>query len=181
MEVVIGTIIGGLIAGIAMILNSNFNAKVAREKEERELKRKYFDKYISEIESIYEDTLHLLDKLIRGKGSASTTDLENYYRLEVQLRLKSTEKIYNGVRELRSEIANMSKNLPALPEEFVPKFEEDEYRRYRLGERKQAEKRRDKEAIKYSGKLYEMHKQISDDMKNHLANKQESMAFEKSS
>ena len=181
MEVVIGTIIGGLIAGIAMILNSNFNARVAREKEERELKRKYFDKYISEIESIYEDTLHLLDKLIRGKGSASTTDLEKFYRLEVQLRLKSTEKIYNGVRGLRSEIANMAKNLPVLPEEFVPKFEEDEDRRYRLEQRKQAEQKRDKEATKYSGKLYEMHKQISDDMKNHLANKQESMTFEKSS
>lgn len=44
MEIIIGTIIGGFIAGIAMILNSYFNARITREKEERELKRKHFDK-----------------------------------------------------------------------------------------------------------------------------------------
>jgi len=181
MEVIIGTIIGGFIAGIAMILNSYFNAKITREKEERELKRKQFDKYISELENIYEEALHLLDKLIRGKGSASTDDLEKFYRLEIQLRLKSTEKIYNGFRELRTEIANMAKNLSALPEEFVPKFEEDDDRKYRLEQRKQAEQKRDKEATKYSPKLYQMHKIISDDMKNHLAEKKESLAFEKAS
>lgn len=119
--------------------------------------------------------------MIRGKGSASTDDLEKFYRLEIQLRLKSTEKICNGFQELRTEIANMAKNLPALPEEFVPKFEEDDDRRSRLKQRKQAEQKRDKEATKYTPKLYQMHKKISDDMKNHLAEKKESLAFEKAS
>jgi hypothetical protein len=179
METIIGTIIGGIIAGLAMILNSYFNSKISHEKEERDLKRKNFEVYISALEKIYEDVLHLADKLIRGKGRASNDELESFYKLEIQLRLKSNENIYNGFKRLKAEIANMAQSLPDLPEEFIPQFEDDNHRRERLRKRKETEKIRDEESKKYMNKLYQMHKELSDDMKNHLAEKNESLTFEK--
>lgn len=169
MDYVIGTIIGGIIAGLAMILNSHFNSRIARDKEEREYKRKNTDKYISDLESTYEDALHSLDKLIRDKGSASEGELEKFYRLKIQLSLKSNAKIYDGFRELQSKIANMAHNLPALPEEFIPKFEDDYERKGRLEKRKKAEQKRDEEAKKYTGNLCKLYQDLSNDMKNHLA------------
>ena len=169
MEYVIGTIVGGIITGLAMVLNSYFNSRIARDKEQREYKRKNTDKYISDLESIYEDALHSLDKLIRDKGRASEGEIEKFYRLKIQLSLKSNAKIYNGFQELQSEIANMAHNLPALPEEFIPKFEEDYERKNRLGKRKKAEQKRDEEAKKYTGNLYKLYQDLSNHMKNHLA------------
>jgi len=179
MGTIIGTIIGGIIAGLAMIINSYFNSKISREKEELDLKRKNFQVYISSLEKIYEDVLHLAGKLIRGKGRASNDELESFYKLEIQLRLKSNDTIYNGFIKLKSEISNMAHNLPKLPEEFIPQFEDDDHRRERLRKRKQAEKIRDKESKKYMSNLNQMHKELSDDMKNHLAEKKESLTFEK--
>ena len=120
MEYVIYTIIGGISAGGAMILNSYFNSRITRDKEEREYRRQNTDKYISDLETIHEDALYSLDKLIRDKGSASGGELDRFYRLRIQLRLKSKAKIYNGFEELQSKIANMAHNLPASPEEFIP-------------------------------------------------------------
>lgn len=169
MEYVIYTIIGGIIAGGAMILNSYFNSRIARDKEEREYKRKNTDKYISDLESTYEDALHSLDKLIRDKGSASGGELEKFYRLKIQLSLKSNAKIYNGFEELQSKIANMALNLPALPEEFIPTFEQDSDRKYRLEKRNKAEQKREEEAKKYTSNLYKLYQDLSNDMKSHLA------------
>ena len=169
MEYIIGTIIGGIIAGLAMILNSHFNSRIARDKEQREYKRKTTDKYISDLESTYEEALHSLDKLIRNKGSAPEEELEKFYRLEIQLSLKSNAKIYKGFQELQSKIAGVAHNLPALPEEFIPKFEEDYARKQRLEKRKKAEQKRDEEAKKYTGDLYKLYQDLSNDMKNHLA------------
>jgi gas vesicle protein len=169
MEYIIGAIIGGIIAGLAMILNSYFNSRITRDKEQREYKRKTTDKYISDLENIYEEALHRLDKLIRNKGSAPEEELERFYRLEIQLSLKSNAKIYNEVRELRSKIADMAHNLTALPEEFIPKFEEDYARKQRLEKRKKAEQKREAEAKKYTGSLYKLYQDLSTDMKNHLA------------
>ena len=132
METIIGTIIGGIIAGLAMILNSYFNSKISREKDERDFKMKNFELYISALEKIYEDVLHLSDKLIRGKGSASNNELESFYKLEIQLRLKSNDTIYNGFKKLKGEIASMAQSIPNLPEEFIPQFEDDNHRRERL-------------------------------------------------
>lgn len=165
----IATIIGAIIAGLAMILNSHFNSRIARDKEEREYKRKNTDRYISDIESTYEDALHSLDKLIRDKGSASEEELEKFYRSKIQLSLKSNAKICDGLEELQSKIANMAHNLPALPEEFIPKFENDDDREYRLKRRKEAEQKRDEEAKKYTSNLYKLYQDLSNDMKNHLA------------
>jgi len=152
-----------------MVLNSYFNSRIARDKEQREYQRKNTDKYISDLESIYEDALHSLDRLIRDKGIASEGELEKFYRLEIQLSLKSNAKIYNGFQELRSGIVNMAHSLPALPEEFIPTFEDDSHRKNRLQKRKKAEQKRDEEAKKYIGNLYKLYKDLSNDMKDHLA------------
>lgn len=169
MEYVIGTIVGGIIAGLAMILNSLFNSRIAREKEQREYKRKNTDKYISDLESIYEGTLYILDKLIRDKGRAAEGELEKFYRLKIQLSLESNAKICSSVEELQSKIVNMVQNLPALPEEFIPKFEGDYERKDRLEKRKKAEQKRAEEAKKYTGNLYKLYQDLSNDMKKHLA------------
>ena len=155
--------------GGAMILNSYVNSRIARDKEEREYKRKNTDKHISDLESTYEDALHSLDKLIRDKGIASEGELEKFYRLRIQLSLKSNAKICNEFQELQSGIANMAHNLPALPEEFIPTFEQDFDRKNRLEKRKKAEQKRDEEAKKYIGNLYKLCQGLSNDMKNHLA------------
>lgn len=168
MEYIIGIIVGGIITGIAMILNSYFNTRFTRQKEQREYRRTQRDKYILELESIYQETIHILDKMIRDKGRASEDEIEKFYRLGIQLNLKSNTKINNGFSNLRNEIAIMAKSLPSLPEEFIPKFEDDDERRYRLEERKKAEKKRDEEAKKYADKLYKIYFELSNDMKNHL-------------
>ncbi len=169
MEYILGIVIGSIITGLAMILNSFFNDRIARQREQREYRRVHTDKYISELESIYEDTLHSFDKLIRKKGINSESELEKFYKLGIQLRLKSNEKIYIKFKELRSGIVNMAGSIPALPEEFIPSFEDDEDRKYRLEKRKKAEEKRDKEAEKYIGNLYKEWQELSSDIKNHLA------------
>jgi gas vesicle protein len=169
MEYIIGTIIGGIIAGLAMILNSYLNSRITRDKEKREYGRKTVDKFISDLESTYEEALHSADKLIRNKGSAPESELEKFYKLEIQLSLKSSAKVYSRFRELRSKIADMAHSLPPLPEEFIPKFEEDYARRERIEKRKKAEQKRDEEAKKYTSDLYKLHQDLSDNMKDHLA------------
>jgi len=177
MEFLIGTIVGCIITGLAMILNTHFNAKIAREKEQREYKRIYADRDISELENMYVEALHSLDKLIRGQGRASETELEKFYRLEIQLRLKSNATIIKSFQELRSEIVNMAQNIPPLPEEFIPQFEQDYDREARLRREKKAKQKRDKEAEQYIGNLYLMHRELLGHMENHLAEKK-SLAFE---
>jgi len=180
METIIGTIIGGLIAGVAMVLNSYFSAKLSREKEDNAIRRNQYEKYLSELESLYENCLHLFDKLIRGKGSASENELEKFYRLEIKISLKSNKTILSKFQELKSSIADMAASLSPLPEEFIPKFEDDSHRMQRMQRRKEAQEKRNDEAKKYQGKLYSLHKALSGFMKNHLAEKKESLEFEKS-
>ena len=169
MEYIIGTIAGAIIAGAALIIKSYFDARSAREKEQREYRRIKNDKYISDLESIYEEALHSLDKMIRERGRASEEQIERFYQLGIQLDLKSTTKIAKGFMNLRNEIAKMAKSLPALPKEFIPTFEDDEERRHRLEQRAKVEEKRDSEAKKYTGNLRKMYFELSDDMKNHLA------------
>ena len=169
MEYIIGAAVGALITALALIGKSYFDARFAREKEQREYKRINDDKCISDLESIYKEALHSLDKMIRDKGRASEEQIERFYNLEIQLNLKSTSKITDSFRDLRNAIAAMAKSLPALPEEFIPTFENDDHRRYRLEKRRKAEQKRDNEAKKYIDNLYKMHQELSSDMKNHLA------------
>ena len=163
-----------------MVLNSYFSAKLSREKEDRAIRRNQYEKYLSELESLYEDCLHLLDKLIRGKGSASENELEKFYRLEIKISLKSNKTILSKFKELKSSIADMAASLSPLPEEFIPKFEDDSHRMQRMQKRKEAQEKRNDEAKNYQGKLYALHKELSGLMKNHLAEKKESLEFEKS-
>lgn len=177
MEFIIGMVVGGIITGLAMILNTHFNAKIAREKEEREYKRIYADRDMSELENMYVEALHSLDKLIRGQGRASEDELEKFYMLEIKLRIKSNTTIIKGFQELRSEIVNMAQNIPPLPEEFIQTFEPDDERKARLARTKKAKQKRDEEAKKYTGNLYRMHKELLGHMENHLVEKK-SLAFE---
>ena len=179
METIIGIIIGGLIAGIAMLLNSYFSAKLSREKEDKAIRRSQYEKYLTELESLYEECLHILDKLIRGKGSAPQNELEKFYRFEIKLSLKSNKSIVSKFKELKSSIADMATDLSPLPEAFIPKFEDDSHRMQRLQNRKEAEEIRNEEAKKYQGKLYSLHKELAGLMKNHLAEKKETLEFEK--
>ena len=91
METIIGTIIGGIIAGLAMILNSYFNSKISREKEERDLKRKNFQLYITALEKIYEDVL------AKHTGTCGTADVFS----SIQKRWKSDKaKALLGYKKL---------------------------------------------------------------------------------
>jgi len=177
MEFLIGTIVGCIITGFLIILNTHFNAKIAREKEQREYRRMCADRDISDLENLYVEALHSLAKLIRGQGVALEPELEKFYRLEIQLRIKSNATIIKGFQELRSEIVNMAQNIPSLPEEFIRKFEPDDEREARLKRTKKAKQNRDKEAKKYTGNLYRMHEELLGHMENHLVEKK-SLAFE---
>lgn len=172
MEYIKGAIVaiaGALIAGISMIAKSYFDARIAREKEQREYKRMNNNKRISELEGVYGEALHGLDKMIRDKGMATEGQIEKLNRLEIELGLKSNSKIHDGAANLMYEISNMAKSLPSLPEEFIPKFENDDDRKYRLEKRKKAEQKRNEEAKKYTSKLYQMYRELAIDMREHLA------------
>ena len=171
MEYIIGTIIGAIITSLAIVLNSFLTAKITKEREQREYLRHRLDVEISNLDEIYQEAIHSIDKLIRGKGSASESELEKYYKLAIQIRLKSTQSIYDSFNKLRSDIVNMAKNIPPLPEEFIPKFENDDDRRYRLEKRKKAEKSREKEATKYINELYKDLDKLTRDMRAHLEEK----------
>ena len=125
METIIGTIVGGIIAGIAMILNSHYSSKGQVKIEDRMFFRTELKKDIIELDSLYEKILHVADKLIRNLGSASNSDLENFYQIDVKLDLKSNRKIGLKFKKLASKITTMAKNLPKMPDEFIPKFEDD--------------------------------------------------------
>ncbi len=168
MQYIVGVILGGILTLIAMILNSYFNARIAREKEQREYKRISRDKYISELEGIYIEVLHSLEKVIRDKGMGTESQIEKLNRLDIELGLKSKTKIHDEAQKLMFEISNMAKSLSPLPDEFIPKFEDDDNRRYRLEKRRKAEQKRSEEAKKFSSKVFQMYRELAIDMKAHL-------------
>lgn len=171
---IIGVSVGALITGVAMVLNSYFSAKFREEHEDKKQHRDLLTKDIEETQKFYERVLHLADKLIRNEGSAETSELEEFYRTEIRLRLISDQKILNKFLELKKGIADFAHKLPKMPEEFVPKFEDDDHRRWRLEERKKAKQKRAKAAKKFLPDLYKTHSELADLMKNHLKKMKES-------
>ncbi|MDD5617465.1 MAG: hypothetical protein PHG69_00050 [Candidatus Omnitrophica bacterium] len=165
---IIGAIIGGIIAGAAMILNSYFSTKFSSKQADQEKKRERLEKDIEETQKFYENALHLSDKLIRNEGMASETELEEFYRQEIRLGLISNKEVLKKFRELKSDIANFAHKLPKMPEEFIPKFEDDDDRRWRLEKRKKAKQKREKEAKKYRPDLYKKHSELANLMQGHL-------------
>ncbi len=171
METIIGTMIGGIIAGTAMIINSYYSSKNQTKVEDRAFFRAELKKDIAELDNLYEKVLHITDKIIRDLGMASDSDLENFYQLDVKLDLKSNEKVISKFKKLRSEIATMATNLPKMPDEFIPKFEEDHHRYYRLEEREKAKIKRKKKADEYLPNIRKLHEELIALMKKDLKEK----------
>jgi gas vesicle protein len=177
MITILGTLVGGIIAAIAMILNSHLSAKNAKQKDEQSFKRRNFEKYIEEIEKLYEEAIHLSSKLIRNKGRAASETLEKFYRLDAQLSLKSNPSIHSKFKTLKSEISTAAGKLTPLPEEFIPKFEDDEDRRYRMNKRKEIETLRDQEYQDHLSELLATHECLSEAMKEHIIEVKESLTY----
>jgi len=165
---IIGTVIGALIAGLAMILNSVYTSKMARNIEDRKRMIDEKERDIKELESLYENTLHLLDKLIRGLGSMTPDELERFYKITIKLKLIATNTIEEKVEELRVGISEMAHKLPAMPEEFIPKFEEDRDRKQRLNTRSKAKEERKEKAKEFTPNLTSQYEEISNLMKHDL-------------
>ena len=167
---IIGAIIGGIITGAAMILNSYFSTKFSSKQADQEKRRERLEKDIAETQKFYENILHLSDKLIRNEGMASETELEEFYKQEIRLKLISTKEVLEKFRELKNDIADFAHKLPKMPEELIPKFEDDDNRRWRLKERKKAKQKREKEAKKYRPDLNKKHSELADLMQTHIQN-----------
>lgn len=165
---IIGTILGALIAGFSMLLNSIYSSKSIQKREDRKRLIDEKDRDIKELESIYEKTLHLIDRLLRELGSLPSSELEDYYKIEIKLELLSTDLINNKVKDLRAGISKMTSALSDMPEEFIPKFEEDHVRKYRLERRKSASEKRKEESKEYLPDLRKIYKELSELMKRDL-------------
>lgn len=167
---IIGAIIGSAITGAAMILNSYFSTKFSSKQTDQNKRRERLEKDIEETQRFYEGVLHLSDKLIRNEGMANEAELEEFYKQEIRLKLISTREILEKFRELKGDIGDFAHKLPEMPEEFVPKFEDDDNRRCRLEKRKKAKQEREKEAKKYRPDLNKKHSELADLMQTHLQN-----------
>jgi len=165
---IVGIIIGAMLTGFSMILNSYFSTRFSSTKEERADRRKRYQDHISEMENFYEDVLHSTDRLIRNKGRGREDELEKVYRFEVKFKLSSTKQIAEQFKITLSAIISMADQLPELPEEFIPKFEDDEHRKDRLEKRKKAERDREKQAQKLISAPYAEFGKLSTLMQEHL-------------
>jgi len=170
-ETLIGTILGALIAGLSVFLNSVYSSKTLQKREHRNRIRDEKDKDISELEKLYQDILHLLDKLTRELGSLDKTEIERYYNLEIRLQLISTTKINQKVNIVRSKISEMASQLPTMPDEFIPKFEEDLDRRARLRNRKKAKKERKEKSEEFFPDIRKEYENLQKLMKEDLENR----------
>lgn len=171
MEAIIGAVLGAVIAGGAMLLNAFITSKNARERQERADTVRLLEKELNDLSALYEDVLHTSDRLIRNKGRDTDEQLEKFYKVEVKLRLHSTEAIRKAFKSVRSSIVEMANNLPAPPEEFIPKFEEDHDKKWRLEKRKEWEIERDQAAKEHMPKCWEKHSDLSRLLKDDLLSK----------
>lgn len=167
----ISAIIGAVIAGTAMIINSIVSNWLNNKKETLHLKQKQIEKSLSEISQLYESCLLALKKLVSDQGLATDKEWKNFYEIEIKLKLYSESSIVNKFVEVKNSIVDLSHKLPAMPEEFIPKFEEDEHRQKRLTERKKAEQKREKEAQKLLPEINKKYKEFSEMLKADLDEK----------
>lgn len=171
LEVLIGTIIGALIAGLAMILNSYYSARRQEQREDHLARRKQLEKDINEISKLYQDSLQILDRIIRKHGLDQEVKLETLYNIEVKLQLSGTTEIYDKFEEVKSAVVDMAHKLPPFPEEFIPEFENDAERYERLEARKKADQKRKTAAKKYLPKILKKYHELSKLMKENLINR----------
>ncbi len=168
MDAIIGTIIGACIAGIAMLLNSYYAAKRREDHENNVARRNQLIKDLGDLERTYQSALQILDRQIRMKGFDSKAKLEELYKINIAFKLSASKEVYDKFSDTRNAIANMAKKLTPLPEEFIPKFEEDRERMARLEARKEAENIRNEEAKEYIPDLMKLHDELADLMKKDL-------------
>ncbi len=154
-----------------MLLNAFITSKNARERQKQADATRLLEKELSDLSILYEDVLHTSDRLIRNKGRDTDQQLEKFYKVEVKLRLHSTEKIRKAFKSVRSSIAEMVNNLPSPPEEFIPKFEEDHEKQRRLEKRKEWETERDLAAKEHMPKCWERHSDLAKLLKDDLSSK----------
>ena len=84
---------------------------------------------------------------------------------------RKNDKLANKkISELKNDIADFTHKLPKMPEEFIPKFEDDDNRHWRLENRKKAKQKREKEAKKCRPNLNKKHSELADLMQIHLQN-----------
>lgn len=173
MEGLIGTVIGAILAGGAMILNSYYASKRQEEREDHLARRKVLEKDLESLEKLYQETLELLDRIIRKQGRDEAGKIEKVYNIEVKLQLQAPKEVFDKFRGIRSAVADMSAKLTPFPEEFIPKFEEDEERYQRLEARKNTERQRSEEAKEYLPEIYKKYEQLTDLMKNDIEEKKQ--------
>lgn len=171
METIIGTVLGALIAGGAMLLNAIISSKNERDRQSQADARRLLEKELNELSMLYEDVLHISDRLIRNKGRDTEDQLEKFYKLEIKLRLHSTEEIRKAFKAVRSSISTMVDKLPPPPEEFIPKFEEDHEKKWRLQKRKEWEVERDNKAGEHMPECWEKHSELAALLKGDLSSK----------
>jgi hypothetical protein len=173
MEGLIGTIIGAILAGGAMILNSYYASKRQEKREDHIARRKVLEKDMASLESLYQETLELIDRIIRKKGRDEAGKIEKVYNIEVKLQLQAPKEVFDKFHGIRSAVADMSSKLTPFPEEFIPKFEGDQDRYKRLEARKNAESQRTEEAKEYLPEIYKKYEQLTELMKNDIAKKKQ--------
>ncbi|MCE5312735.1 MAG: hypothetical protein LLF86_06230 [Nitrospiraceae bacterium] len=171
MEALIGTVIGALIASVAMIFNSHLSARRQQHLEDHLARRKQLEKDIGDLSQLYQDSLQILERIIRKYGFDENGKLEALYNIEVKLQLTATTEIYDKFKGVKSAVAAMAHTLPAIPKEFIPKFEDDADRYARLEAGQKAEKKRDAEAKKHLPEIYKKYQELSELMKQDLINR----------
>ncbi|GGC76508.1 hypothetical protein [Marinobacter halophilus] len=171
METIIGTVLGALIAGGAMLLNAMITSKNERDRQAQADARRLLEKELDDLSMLYEDVLHISDRLIRNKGRDTEDQLEKFYKLEIKLRLHSTEEIRKAFKAVRASISTMVGDLPNPPEEFIPKFEEDHEKKWRLKKRKEWEVERDKKAGEHMPECWKKHSELAALLKEDLSSK----------
>ncbi len=173
MEGLIGTIIGAVLAGGAMILNSYYSSKRQEEREDHLARRKVLEKDMASLEALYQETLELLDRIIRKQGRDEAGKIEKVYNIEVKLQLQAPKEVFDKFRGIKNSVAEMSGKLTPFPEEFIPKFEDDHDRYARLEARKKAENLRTEEAKEYLPEIYKQYEKLTELMKNDIAEKKQ--------
>jgi gas vesicle protein len=171
METIIGTVLGAIIAGGAMLLNAIISSKNERDRQDQAAARRLLEKELTDLSILYEDVLHISDRLIRNKGRDTEDQLEKFYKLEIKLRLHSTEEIRKAFTEVRSSISSMVGELPPPPEEFIPKFEEDHEKKWRLQKRKEWEAERDEKAGEHMPECWKKNSELAARLKEDLSSK----------
>lgn len=151
-----------------MLLNAFLSAKFTREREETSEKLRLVEKELDELSKLYEQALHASDRLIRNLGRDSKDQLEKFYGIAIKLGLHSTDEIKVAYSAIRSAIVEMANKLPSIPDEFIPKFEEDYERQARLEQNKEADSKREKAADKFRPNCWDKHRELSDLMREHL-------------